>query len=56
MLTSRAISIFSVVISRTIVKLSITSIRRSELDPNYALAYAERSEAWTVIGDLTGQR
>jgi adenylate cyclase len=25
------------------------------LDPNYALAYAERSEAWTVIGDLTGQ-
>lgn len=26
------------------------------LDPNYALAYAERSEAWTFIGDLTGQR
>jgi TolB-like protein/Tfp pilus assembly protein PilF len=25
------------------------------LDPNYALAYAERSEAWTYIGDLTGQ-
>ena len=25
------------------------------LDPNYALAYAERSEAWTLIGDLTGQ-
>jgi TolB-like protein len=25
------------------------------LDPNYALAYAERSEAWTFIGDLTGQ-
>src|SRR6516164_10869033 len=24
-------------------------------DPNYALAYAERSEAWTFIGDLTGQ-
>src|SRR5437016_390108 len=24
------------------------------LDPNYALAYAERSEAWTLIGDLTG--
>jgi adenylate cyclase len=24
-------------------------------DPNYALAYAERSEAWTLIGDLTGQ-
>ena len=27
-----------------------------ELDPNYALAYAERAEAWTMIGDLTGQR
>jgi TolB-like protein/thioredoxin-like negative regulator of GroEL len=27
-----------------------------QLDPNYALAYAERSEAWTLIGDLTGQR
>jgi TolB-like protein/Flp pilus assembly protein TadD len=26
------------------------------LDPDYALAYAERSEAWTFIGDLTGQR
>ena len=26
-----------------------------QLDPNYALAYAERSEAWTFIGDLTGQ-
>jgi serine/threonine-protein kinase len=26
------------------------------LDPNYALAYAERSEAWSLIGDLTGQR
>ncbi len=25
------------------------------LDPDYALAYAERSEAWTYIGDLTGQ-
>ena len=30
--------------------------RAIELDPNYALAYAERSEAWTLIGDLTGQR
>ncbi len=27
-----------------------------ELDPTYALAYAERSEAWSFIGDLTGQR
>lgn len=27
-----------------------------ELDPEYALAYAERSEAWTFFGDLTGQR
>jgi TolB-like protein len=26
------------------------------LDPNYALAYAERAEVWTVIGDLIGQR
>ncbi len=26
-----------------------------QLDPNYALAYAERSEAFTFIGDLTGQ-
>jgi serine/threonine-protein kinase len=26
------------------------------LDPDYALAYAERSEAWSLIGDLTGQR
>jgi len=25
------------------------------LDPAYALAYAERSEAWSFIGDLTGQ-
>jgi TolB-like protein/Flp pilus assembly protein TadD len=27
-----------------------------ELDPKYALAYAERAEAWTILGDLTGQR
>ena len=27
-----------------------------QLDPNYALAYAERAEAWAMIGDLTGQR
>ncbi|MGE5213916.1 MAG: tetratricopeptide repeat protein [Nitrospirota bacterium] len=26
------------------------------LDPNYALAYAERSEAWTFIGDLSPER
>jgi serine/threonine-protein kinase len=26
------------------------------LDPDYALAYAERSESWTFIGDITGQR
>jgi TolB-like protein len=25
------------------------------LDPEYALAYAERSEMWTLIGDLTGE-
>src|SRR5437773_3013450 len=27
-----------------------------KLDPEYALAYAERGEAWTILGDLTGQR
>ena len=26
------------------------------LDPEYALAYAERSEAWTWIGDLSGDK
>jgi len=26
------------------------------LDPNYALAYAERAEAWAFMGDLTGER
>ena len=30
--------------------------RAIELDPSYALVYAERSEAWTLIGDITGQR
>jgi serine/threonine-protein kinase len=27
----------------------------TQIDPDYALAYAERSEAWTLIGDLSGQ-
>src|SRR5436853_1833012 len=27
----------------------------TRLDPNYALVYAERSEAWTLVGDLTGE-
>ena len=27
-----------------------------QLDPNYALAYAERAEAWAFLGDFTGQR
>jgi len=27
-----------------------------QLDPNYALAYAERGEAWAFMGDFTGQR
>jgi serine/threonine-protein kinase len=27
-----------------------------QLDPDYALAYAERSEAWTLMADLGGQR
>jgi len=26
-----------------------------QLDPEYALVYAERSEAWSLIGDLTGE-
>jgi TolB-like protein len=30
--------------------------RAIELDPDYAVVYAERSEAWTLIGDITGQR
>jgi TolB-like protein len=30
--------------------------RAIELDPDYALAYAERAEVWTVIGDVTGER
>jgi TolB-like protein/Flp pilus assembly protein TadD len=27
-----------------------------QVDSEYALAYAERAEAWTILGDLTGQR
>jgi serine/threonine-protein kinase len=27
-----------------------------QFDANYALAYAERAEAWVYLGDLTGQR
>ena len=27
-----------------------------QLDPGYALAYAERAEAWTLLGDLAGER
>ena len=38
-----------------IAKLLASLIKLFELDPNYALAYAERSEAWTLIGDLNGQ-
>ena len=30
--------------------------RAIELDTNYALAYAQRSEIWTLVGDLTGER
>src|SRR5919204_3742032 len=26
-----------------------------QLNPDYALAYAEHAEAWTLVGDLTGQ-
>jgi TolB-like protein/Flp pilus assembly protein TadD len=29
--------------------------RATTLDPDYAFPYAERSEAWTLIGDLTGE-
>jgi hypothetical protein len=28
----------------------------TSLDPDYALAYAERSEAWAWIADLTSQK
>jgi TolB-like protein/Flp pilus assembly protein TadD len=28
----------------------------THLDPNYALAYAERSQAWTWIGDLSSEK
>jgi serine/threonine-protein kinase len=28
----------------------------TRLDPEYAVAYAERSELWTIIGDLAGER
>ena len=28
----------------------------THLDPNYALAYAERSLAWTWVGDLSGEK
>ena len=27
-----------------------------QLDPEYALVYAERSEAWSLLGDLAGER
>ena len=27
-----------------------------QFDPNYALAYAERAEVWTMVGDLAGER
>jgi serine/threonine-protein kinase len=30
--------------------------RATHLDPNYALAYAERSQAWTWIGDLSSEK
>ena len=55
-LTFRVISIFCVVMSKIFARLSVTSIRRSSSTLNYALAYAERAEAWTFMGDLTGQR
>jgi TolB-like protein len=38
---------------RKAVRLYDEAIR---LDPEYALAYAERSELWTIIGDLAGER
>ncbi len=53
MLTFRGIFIFCAVSSTIIAKRSVSSIDAIELDPNYALAYAERAEAWTMIGDLT---
>ena len=53
MLTSRAIFIFSAVIVEDYRKAVSYFDQAIRLDPNYALAYAERSEAWTFIGDLS---
>ena len=55
-LISRAIFIFSVVISRTFAKLLAYFDEAIRLDPDYALAYAERAEAWTLIGDLNTEQ
>ena len=41
--------------SKTIAKPSAYFDEAIRLDPEYALAYAERSEAWTLIGDLSGE-
>ncbi len=30
--------------------------KATEIDPDYALAYAERCESWTLVGDLAGER
>ena len=56
MLTFRAIFILSAVISRTFAKSVGYFDQAIQLDPNYALAYAERSEAWTLIGDLSPEQ
>ena len=53
MLISKAISISSAAISTTIAKRLSYFDQAIRLDPDYALAYAERSEAWTFIGDLS---
>jgi serine/threonine-protein kinase len=42
-------------ISRTIAARLAQFAEAIRLDPDYALAYAERAEAWTLIGDLTGE-
>ena len=55
MLTSRAIFIFSVVISRTIAKLSVTSIRRSDSIPIMPWLTPSVPKPGRFIGDLTGQ-
>ena len=51
----RAISIFSVAIWKTTERAVGFFDQAIKTDPNYAVAYAERSEAWTWISDQTSE-